>query len=249
VGRGLGRDVALAFAREGADVVLAARSPEAPAEVAADVEALGQQALCVRADMSVPADGEAMVRAAVDRFGRVDSLVTVAYLTNDRTTLVETDRALESWRRQFEINLFGTLSVAQAVAPQMMTQRHGRIIFINSMATRLPAARMAPYIGSKSALGAMARVLALELGPYGIRVNSVHPGYIWGDRVRQIFERRARDNGTTYEEEYEKVRGDLALGYIPSSEEYAGTVVFLASELAAPITGESIFVNAGQTKH
>jgi NAD(P)-dependent dehydrogenase (short-subunit alcohol dehydrogenase family) len=249
VGRGLGRDVALAFAREGADVVLAARSVDVPAEIAAEVEALGQNALCVQMDMRDAAGAESLAAAAVERFGRVDTLVTVAYLTTDRTTLVETDSALEAWRRQFDVNLFGALSVARAVAPQMIRQGHGRIIFINTMATRLPAERMAPYIGSKTALAAMARVLALELGPHGIRVNSVHPGYIWGERIRQIFERRARDNGTTYDEEYEKVRSGLALGYIPSSEEYAGTVVFLASALSAPITGESIYVNAGQTRH
>lgn len=249
VGQGLGRDIALAFAREGADVVLGARTDTVAKQVVAEVEALGREAIHVQMDMRQADGAAALADGAVARFGRIDSVVTVAYESADRTTLAEAEPDLRNWRGPFDLNLFGSLQVARAALPQMVEQGSGRIIFINTMATRLPAARMASYIGSKAALAAMAQVLAQEVGQHGIRVNCVHPGYIWGDRVQQIFERRARDNATSYEHELEVVRGGLALGYIPSSEEYAGTVVFLASALSAPITGESIYVNAGQTRH
>ena len=249
VGRGLGRDVAVAFAKEGADVVLAARKRDVTDEVADEVRGLGRRALVVAMDMCDPDGAAALVERAVAEFGHIDSLVTVAYLTSDRSRLVDASPDLGNWRPQFETNLFGTLQVARAVVPQMIEQQGGRIIFVNTMATRLVAPRMASYIGSKAALEAIARVLALELGHYGIRVNSVHPGYMWGDRVEEILRRRAADSGTTYEQEFERVRASLALKYIPPTAEYAGTIVYLASDLSLPVTGESIWVNAGQTRH
>ena len=249
VGMGLGRDVALAFAREGADVVLTARRREVTDQVASEVAELGRRAIVVEMDLLQAEDCTALAETAVAQLGRIDSLVTVAYLTSDRTRLVDTSPDLANWRPQFETNLFGTLQIVRAVVPQMIEQGGGRIIFVNSMATRLVAPRMASYIGSKAALESIARVLALELGPHGIRVNSIHPGYMGGDRVDQIFRRRAADNGTTFAEEHERVRSGLALGYIPRTSEYAGTIVYLASDLSLPVTGESIWVNAGQTRH
>ena len=200
-------------------------------------------------DIRDPDQCAELAQTAVREFGRIDTLVPVAYLTSDRTRLVDAAPDLSNWRPQYETNLFATLQVVRAVVPQMIQQNSGRIIFVNTMAIRLVAPRMASYISSKAALESVARVLALELGPHGIRVNSVHPGYMWGDRVEQILRRRAEDNGTTYEEEIEKVRSGLALGYIPSTSEYAGTIVFLASDLSLPVTGESFWVNGGQVRH
>ncbi len=249
VGVGLGRDVALAFAREGADVVLAARRRDVTDQVADEVAELGRRAVVVEMDLRDPEDCAALAETTVAELGRIDSLVTVAYLTSDRSRLVDTSPDLANWRPQFDTNLFGTLQIVRAVVPQMIEQGSGRIIFVNTMAIRLVAPRMASYIGSKAALESIARVLALELGPHGIRVNSIHPGYMGGDRVDQIFHRRAADHGTTFEQEYEQVRSGLALGYIPPTPEYAGTIVYLASDLSLPVTGESIWVNAGQTRH
>jgi NAD(P)-dependent dehydrogenase (short-subunit alcohol dehydrogenase family) len=249
VGVGLGRDVALAFAREGADVVLAARSDTVTSSVAREVEELGRSAHVVKVDLRSAEGSEHLAAEAVRRFGRIDSLTMVAYVSADRTTLTEAEPDLSNWRDPFDVNVFATLATVRAVVPQMERQRHGRIILVNTTALQFPAERLAPYIGSKAALQAIARVLAIELGPLGIRVNSVHPGYIWGPRVEQILRRRAADRGTTFDDEVAAVKDGIALGYIPDSAQHAGPIVFLASELSAAITGESIYVNAGQSRH
>lgn len=246
VGRWLGRDVALAFAHQGADLVLLARSKDVIREVADEVEAAGQSALALRVDMTSVDDCERMAQEAHDRFGRIDVLINIAYLPSDFTTLEQARPDLSNWRPQFEMNVFATLQTTRAVVPYMKARGQGRIIMVNTMATQVLSPGFSSYSGSKAALEVMTRTLALELGPYGIRVNSINPGYIAGDRMDYIMGLRARDRGTTLEEVRQSVVDHLALGYMAPASEYAGTFVFLASDLSLPITGESIHVNAGQ---
>lgn len=246
VGRWLGRDVALAFANQGADLVLLARSGDVIHEVAGEVEAAGQSAMPIQVDMTNVGDCERMAREAHDRFGRLDVLVNIAYLPSDFTTLEEAEADLSNWRPQFEMNVFATLQTTKAVVPYMKAQGHGRIIMVNTMATQMLSPGYSSYSGSKAALEVMTKTLALELGQYGIRVNSINPGYIAGDRMDYVLTVRAEERGATLEEVRQSVIDHLALGYMAPASEYAGTFVFLASDLSLPITGESIHVNAGQ---
>jgi NAD(P)-dependent dehydrogenase (short-subunit alcohol dehydrogenase family) len=243
-GPGLGRDVALACGREGATVVVAARTEDKVQELAAEVEAAGAPARGLRLDITDVADCRAGVDQIMQAYGRLDVLVNNAFDDGDRTPFLDAD--LDRWRRTTEVNLFGTLQLTQACAPQMVAQGDGRIVMVNSMS----AVRIRPgwgaYTASKAGLAAVTKVLAAELGRHGVRVNGVHPGYIWGDSVERYFEYLAGRKGITPEEQYREVASETALGYLPHSSEIAEAVVFFASDMSKPITGQALGVNAGQ---
>ena len=192
-GPGLGRDVALACGREGATVVVAARTEEKVQALAAEVEAAGAPALGLRLDITDAGQCRAVVERIVDAYGRLDVLVNNAFDDGDRTPFLEAD--LDRWRRTTEVNLFGTLQLTQACAPQMVAQRDGRIVMVNSMS----AVRIRPgwgaYTASKAGLAAVTKVLAAELGAHGVRVNGVHPGYIWGDSVETLLRVPGEEEG------------------------------------------------------
>ncbi len=243
-GPGLGRDVALACGREGATVVVAARTEDKVQALAAEVEAAGAPARALRLDITDAGQCRAVVERIVEAYGRLDVLVNNAFDDGDRTPFLEAD--LDRWRRTTEVNLFGTLQLTQACAPQMVAQGDGRIVMVNSMS----AVRIRPgwgaYTASKAGLAAVTKVLAAELGEHGVRVNGVHPGYIWGDSVETYFEYLAKKKGITAEEQYREVASETALGYLPHSSEIAEAVVFFASDMSKPITGQALGVNAGQ---
>jgi NAD(P)-dependent dehydrogenase (short-subunit alcohol dehydrogenase family) len=243
-GPGLGRDVALACGREGATVVVAARTEDKVRALAAEVEAAGAPALGLRLDITDAAQCRATVERIVDAYGRLDVLVNNAFDDGDRTPFLDAD--LDAWRRTTEVNLLGTLQLTQACAPQMVAQGDGRVVMVNSMS----AVRIRPgwgaYTASKAGLAAVTKVLAAELGEHGIRVNGVHPGYIWGDSVERYFEHLARKRGISADDQYREVAAETALGYLPHSSEIAESVVFFASDMSRPITGQALGVNAGQ---
>ena len=127
----------------------------------------------------------------------------------------------------------------------MKERNDGRIVMINSMSAVRTRRNFGAYTTSKAALAAATKILALELGTHGIRVNGVHPGYIWGDSVEQYFHHLADKHGITFDEQYDSVASETALGYLPPSSEIAQSVLFLASDLSKPITGQALGVNAG----
>jgi NAD(P)-dependent dehydrogenase (short-subunit alcohol dehydrogenase family) len=243
-GPGLGRDVALACGREGATVVVAARTEDKVQALAAEVQAAGAPALGLCLDITDAAQCREGVERIVEAYGRLDVLVNNAFDDGDRTPFLEAD--LDRWRHTTEVNLFGTLQLTQVCAPQMVAQGDGRIVMVNSMS----AVRIRPgwgaYTASKAGLAAVTKVLAAELGEHGVRVNGVHPGYIWGDSVEAYFDHLAKKKGITAEEQYREVASETALGYLPHSSEIAEAVVFFASDMSKPITGQALGVNAGQ---
>ncbi|MBL8774689.1 MAG: SDR family oxidoreductase [Acidimicrobiales bacterium] len=243
VGPGMGRDISLAFAREGADVVLAARTPGKLESVAAEVEALGRRALCVPTDITVEDQCHALAKAAVDKFGHVDVLVNNAFVQPPLETIEDND--MKTWRKGFEVNVFGTIQMTKAVLPAMKEQGKGSIVFINSMSARRIQPEFGIYAAAKSALLTAVQTLAREVGPYGIRVNSVLPGYIWGDSVEWYFRFLAEQEGITAEEKYDQVASETCLHHLPTSAEIADSVVFFASDLSRVVTGQSLDVNAG----
>jgi NAD(P)-dependent dehydrogenase (short-subunit alcohol dehydrogenase family) len=242
-GPGLGRDVALAFGREGATVVVGARTAERTEALAAEIAERGATSLAVQLDISDAEQCAAAVATVVERFGRLDVLVNNAFADGDHRRFLDAD--LARWRSTMDVNFFGTLQLTQAVAPQMVSQGDGRIVMINTMS----AVRMRPgfgaYTGSKAALAAVTKILAAELGEHGIRVNGVHPGYIWGDSVEMYFDYLAGRKGITPEEQYRSVADETALRYLPPSSEIAEAVVFFASDMSKPVTGQALGVNAG----
>jgi NAD(P)-dependent dehydrogenase (short-subunit alcohol dehydrogenase family) len=242
-GPGLGRDVALGMAAEGADVVLAARRPDALAKVAAEVTALGRRAVEVPCDITDPERCDAVAERALEELGRVDILVNNAFHGGDFRSFMDGD--LEEWRRTMDVNFFGTLAMTKALVPALEASGDGRIVMVNTMSMQRIQPKYGAYAASKGALATATRTLALELGPRGIRVNGVHPGYIYGDSVEWYLNHLAEKRGITFQEIYDELAGETCLGYLPPSAEIAGAVVFFASPLAKPITGQSLAVNCG----
>ncbi len=243
VGPGMGRDIALQLATHGADVVLGARTVARCDEVADEVRALGRRATTVRLDVTDDVSAQLAVDAAVAEHGTIDILVNNAF--HDGTFKRFIDAPVTDWHTTMDVNLWGTLRVTRFVAEVMRERGGGRVVMVNSMSSVRVEERFGAYTASKAALAAATKTLAKELGRFGIRVNGVHPGYIWGDSVEQYLRHKAQRSGTTFEEQYELVAAQTSLGYIPTSEEIAGAVVFLASDLAKPITGQALHVNAG----
>ena len=244
IGPGMGRDISLRLAREGADIVMGARSRASLESVSAEVKALGRRAVWLETDLTDKDAGKRLVEKAVGEFGRVDVLVNNAFHTGTMTPF-ESDDLETGWRDTHEVNLWGTLRMTQAVIPVMKSQKSGSIVMINTMTLRVVNPGFASYASSKGALEAATRGIAREIGPYGIRVNSVMPGYIWGPSVKGYFEAKAKQEGRSYDEVHAEVARQIPLGRIPDSHEISGAVVFFASDLASCITGQSLDVNGG----
>lgn len=178
IGPGMGRDIALAFAREGADVVLGGRTEKKLRRVAQDVESLGRRALPVACDIADEQACRRLVERATGELGGIDVLVNNAFHNGDFSTLL--DANLDRWRETMDVNLFGALHMVRAVVPAMRERGDGRIIMVNTMSTQRIEPGWGAYAASKGALATATKTLARELGPFGIRVNAPHPGYIWG---------------------------------------------------------------------
>jgi NAD(P)-dependent dehydrogenase (short-subunit alcohol dehydrogenase family) len=244
VGPGLGRQVALAAARQGADVVLAARRKPILEGVATEVEALGRRALVVPTDVTDQAQCDVLAAAALAEFGRIDGLVNNAYKEDVFQSFRKVD--LDEWRRLSEVNLFGNLQVTKACIGAMQEAGGGSIVFVNSMVTRKPSMLQGGYAVAKGGLLVAARVLASELGRHKIRVNSVLPGWMWGPQVEMYVKMMSDQRGITEQAVIDEITAPMPLGRIPTDEDVAGAVVFLASPLAAGITGQTLDVNGGE---
>lgn len=247
VGPSLGRSTALMCAEEGANVVLAARSTTLLDEVASELAGKGGTSISVAADMNDAEQCKRVVAEAAARFGRVDGLVSVSHRAEDNKTITQCEDDLSNWRPIMDTNFFGTLQITKAVIDQMVAQkRGGSIVIINSMTSNLPWPGLLPYASSKAALAAATRSLALEYGPNRIRVNSLHCGAILNDGLWDNLQHLATMNGTTKEEEYEKIAALSPLGSIATPEEYVGSILYLLSDLSSPVTGVSLHVNSGR---
>jgi NAD(P)-dependent dehydrogenase (short-subunit alcohol dehydrogenase family) len=242
-GTGIGREISLRLAAEGADVVLTGRSTEAMAEVAELVRSAGRRALPVAMDLRDPASIEAAARAAEDEFGRVDVLVNNSGVGGPSQPMWEIDT--EEWEETFRVNVTGTFLACKAFLPGMIARASGSVVVIGSMTGKRPLINRTPYAASKTALIGLVRTLAWELGPHGIRVNLVSPGPVEGERIKWVLERQAAARGITVEE----ARADFAEGSplkrLVEPGDVADAVAFLASPRAAAITGDDINVSAG----
>jgi NAD(P)-dependent dehydrogenase (short-subunit alcohol dehydrogenase family) len=247
IGPGMGREIALACAREGADVVLAARTQAAIDEVADAVRAKGRRALGVQTDIAKPENCQRLADAAQAEFGRIDVLVNNAF--QNRPTGPFADADLADWRKIYDVNVFGALQLTQAVVRHMRARKSGSIVFINTMSMRIIEPHVGGYASSKGAVMTAAQTLARELGADGIRVNSVVPGYIWSDKMEGYFHYLAKAEGRTYDQVHADITSRTALRHIPDSAEIADTVVFFASDLSRVVTGQALDVNGGHHFH
>ena len=248
IGPGMGRSIALALARQGADIVLAARSEERLAAVAEEVKALGRRATCIPTDLTKPDDCKALVDGAVEAHGKLDVLVNNAFHLGTGK-LFERDDLEGGWRDTLEVNLYGSLRITQAAIPHMRENGGGSIVMINTMSMRKVNPTFTAYAASKAALHAATQGMAREVGADQIRVNAVMPGYIMGEAVENLFKRQSQKEGISEAEAYARVAKDIPLGRIPTPDEIAGAVVFFASDLSICITGQSLDVNGGHVMY
>jgi NAD(P)-dependent dehydrogenase (short-subunit alcohol dehydrogenase family) len=246
IGPGLGRSIAIRSADQGADVVLAARTESRLEEVAKEVTALGRQALVVPTDMSDADSAQRLVDATLAKFGRVDALVHNALAMPPIKDLGVVD--LDAVRVAFDTNVVGALRLTRLFTPALI-ETAGSVTMINSMVVRFSQRRMGPYKATKAALLAVAQSLASELGPRGVRVNSVAPGHIWGDSLQWYFGYLATKRGVEPQVIYDETAANIDLRRLPLPDEVADVVVFLSSPMARAITGQCLDVNCGEYHH
>jgi NAD(P)-dependent dehydrogenase (short-subunit alcohol dehydrogenase family) len=246
VGPGLGRGLALQCAKEGADVVLAARTQARLDEVAKEVAGLGRRAVTVPTDISDEAACGRLVETALEQCGRIDGLVNNAFAIPPLTDLADVE--LSAVRTALEVNVIAALHLTRLCAPAL-AEHDGSVVMINSAVLRHSRRTFGGYKMSKSALLSLAQSLATELGPSGVRVNTVAPGYIWADNLKWYFDYLAQERGVTAQQVYDETAATTDLGRLPEPDEIADAVVFMLSPMARAITGQCLDVNAGEYHH
>lgn len=247
VGPGLGRSCAAAALRDGANVIAAARNLERLQASAAELDASGERMLVAGADMMDLESLKSAVDAGVERFGRIDAVINVAAMDATMGTFADLDD--ESLRTVLEINTLGAANVVRSVTPALAAnEQGGSVVLIGSQASLKPveAIPQFAYAAAKSALLAMARNMASELGPQGIRVNTVIPTWMWGPNVQMYCEWQASERGVTAEEVRDEIAQGMALRVMPTDADVAEAAVFFASDRARMITGQRLLVNAGE---
>ncbi len=230
-GRGIGRAVALAYARMGADVACVSRTEENSAKVAAEVEALGRKAWALAVDVSDTAAVDAAAKEILESAGRVDILVNNAGVTRDNLLMRMSE---EEWDTVLDINLKGAFNFTKAFSRTFIKQRSGRIINIASVIGLIGNAGQSNYAASKAALIGFTKSIAKELAPRGITVNAIAPGFIETDMTAALDD---------------KVRGEILasvpLGRFGSPDDIAHAAVFLAMEPTGYVTGQVLTVDGG----
>ncbi len=244
VGGGLGRECVASALREGANVVLAARTQQTLDDVAAALDPDGTHTAAVVADINDADACEALVAAAVDRFGSVDALIQVAAYEMSWGGLHQTD--LDTWRAAFETNVVGTMTLLRPGSTAMKDAGGGAIVLIGSQSMFKPALPQAGYAASKGALLSTMYYLADELGADNIRCNMVVPSWMWGPPVEMLVSGKAKHKGISEEEVLDGIVGDFPLKRMTEDGEVADVAAFFASDLAKAVTGQHLMVNAGE---
>ena len=220
--RGIGRAIALAFAGEGARVVVTARSTDLLDELADEVRRAGTEAVAVAADLAVEVDINRIAEAARAAFGRIDILVNNAGIIHPKVDLVDFDSDL--WRRVIDVNLTAPALLAKAVLPAMIEQKSGKILNISSIGGRKGARSRTAYRATKAALISLTESLAAEVKQHGIDVNCICPGGVDTEGYREAFQMRGRDDDPR----------------LMAPAEIAALAVFLAGDASSAITGAAV---------
>ena len=244
VGPGLGREVAEKALRDGARVVLAARTAAKLEALAKELDPSGDSVACVPTDLTDQGQCDALAAAAVERFGGVDALVQVAALDAVFGSLA--DAPLEDFQRTFDTNVLGPVRLARAVAPIMKKGGGGSIVLVGSQAMLHPQTPQIAYGTSKGGLLSAMYYMAKELGPDKIRVNMVVPTWMWGPPVEAYVKMTAKQRGCKEDDVIAEITAGMPLGEIPADDDVAEAIIFFASDRARMITGQRLLVNAGE---
>jgi 3-oxoacyl-[acyl-carrier protein] reductase len=229
--QGIGREIALTFASEGADIVVGDINLEKAIKTQADIEALGRKALALELDVTDYTKLTQGINKILDKFKKVDILVNNAGITKDNLILRMGDA---EWDAVISVNLKGTFNCTKAVSRLMLKQRYGKIINVASIIGIIGNAGQANYSASKAGIIALTKTAAKELASRNINVNAVAPGFIQTEMTARLPE-----------DLKEKMQEAIPLGRFGSPGDVAATCVFLASEEASYITGQTIIVDGG----
>jgi 3-oxoacyl-[acyl-carrier protein] reductase len=229
---GIGRAIALRLAEQGADVAFSYRGNEAAAkETAAAIKGLDRKALAVQADVSKPESADALIKAALEAFGKIDILVNNAGITRDDLIM---RMSLEDWRDVLETNLFGAFYAIKAVTRPMLRAKYGRIINITSVSGQAGQTGQANYSSAKAGLIGLTKATARELASRNITCNAVAPGFVLTELTKDLNEDLQK-----------QLTERTPLGRFGTAEEIANAVAFLVSDEAAFITGQVLAVDGG----
>ncbi len=240
--RGLGRAAAEALAAEGAAVYLCSRTPKAM-EVAKEIaQATGAEVEGCVADVSTPMGRDILCRKALDRFGKVDILVTNAG-GPPAGTFEDFDDSF--WYEAFDLNFMSVVGLARHVIPGMKERGWGRIVTITSIAVKQPIDGLILSNAVRTGVVGLVKTLSKELAPHGITVNNVCPGYTATERLEELSKAIAEKEGISQEEAKQRWCNQIPARRLGKPEELASLIAFLASEKSAYITGASIQVDGG----
>lgn len=237
-GPGMGQAMCRGAAKEGAKVVVSARSRKAIESIAADIAAQGGEAIAVPCDVSQTDQCQALAKAALDTWGRIDGLVNSAYYHPDWLPLES--HSIDQLTMAFDVIAVGALRMAQAVIPAMRAQGAGSIVNVSTLATRKPMPAEGGYAMAKAALNQMTRQLAVELSGSGIRVNTALMGWMDGVPLQQFFD--GLSDGGAFRAQR---ASEIPVGHIPPDGDCAKAVYFLLSDYASEMTGAALDVNGG----
>lgn len=229
--RGIGREICLSFAKEGANIAVCDVNAEALSQIEKEIQALDRDVFSQIVDVTNPEQVELFVQNTVNKFSRIDILVNNAGITRDGFLM---RMALEDWDTVLNVNLRSAFCLTKAVSKYMMKQRDGRIINMASIIGLIGNAGQANYAASKGGLIAFTKSVAKELAPRNIRVNAIAPGFIQTDMTAKLPE-----------EVKNQMMSQIPLAKFGTTEDVAKACVFLASDASSYITGQVLSVNGG----
>jgi NAD(P)-dependent dehydrogenase (short-subunit alcohol dehydrogenase family) len=244
VGEGLGRECARSALRQGANVVIAARDAARLTAIGSQLDPSGERILCCPTDITDGDSCRRLVDDTISRFGEVHGLVQVAAYENVWGGLYATD--FEHWRRAYDTNVIGALTVLRPVASAMKAVGGGSVVFIGSQSMFKPSLPQAGYAASKSALLTAMYYLVDELGPDNIRLNMVVPSWMWGPPVETFVRMTAARKNISETDALNGLVSRFPLRRMTEDDEVADTVSYFLSDLAKAVTGQHLLVNAGE---
>lgn len=237
-GRGIGKAIALAFARQGARLAINySQNSRQAQQTANETEHLGAQIMLVRADVSKKSDVQNMTTNILERFKRIDVLVNNAGIG---TMCPFEQFSEEAWDRDIDVDLKGVFLCSQIMGQQMIRQRDGNIINISSTAAETGIPKISAYCAAKAGVNALTKVLSIEWARHNIRVNGIAPGFTKTEMMEELVKTGLRSRG-----EQERIERRIPLGRCAEPSEIAELAVFLASRKSAYITGETIYIDGG----
>ncbi len=242
--KGMGRDICLTLAREGANLTIAAREVGPLEALGREITALGRKAIIVPTDVTDEPAVERLVARARETFGRIDILVNAAGVTGPIETPVQ-EIKVDDFRFVLEANVLGTFLPTKHVLPGMIARKYGKVVNISGTSGLRGYKYRAAYSSSKWALRGFTRTVALEVGPHNINVNALHPGIVAGDRMDKLCREKGKKRGWTPEQVHQEYVNEMALRRVTTSQDIANAVLYLASDDSKNMTGQSVTVDGG----